>query len=59
MNQTNPMPLNTPWLTPWQRRAVIIVGALAGAVAAAAVIRWLNCRREAVKAEAKRSNADE
>ena len=45
--------INTPWLTPWQRRAVILLGALAGAVASAALIRWLNCRRLARDAAAK------
>jgi hypothetical protein len=50
---------NTPWLTPWQRRAALLVGAVAGALAAAALIRWLDCRRAARKATAKPSDAGE
>ncbi len=58
MEQSN-IPPNTPWLTPWQRRAIIVVGAVAGAIAAAAVIRWLSCRRAAREAAAKPTNGRE
>lgn len=59
MNETNTTIANTPWLTPWQRRAVIVVGAVAGAIAAAALIRWLDCRRSARKTNGRPSEAGE
>jgi hypothetical protein len=60
MNETTHTFVNTPpWLTPWQRRAALLVGAVAGALVAAALIRWLDCRRAARKATAKPSNAGE
>jgi hypothetical protein len=59
MNETPNTIANPPWLTPWQRRAVIIVGAVAGAIAAAAVIRWLDCRRAGRRAGHRQNETSE
>jgi len=41
----NTLDLNQPWLKPWQRRAILLLGGIAGAVVAAAALRWLDTRR--------------
>lgn len=41
------------WLSPCQKRLVIVAGAIAGATAALLVVKWLDGRRLAREAAAK------
>lgn len=36
---------NEKWLKPWQRKALIVTGAIAGAVVAHMIMRWMERRK--------------
>jgi hypothetical protein len=47
-----------PWLTSWQKRWIVIAGAVAGAAIVALLLRWLEARR-AARLAAEQSDAGE
>lgn len=55
-NQTTNEILGTPWLTPWQKRWLILAAALAGAAIATGLLKWLEARRVARLAAAQRGD---
>jgi len=42
-----------PWLTHWQKRWLVIAGAVAGAAVTMVILRWLEARRAARLADEK------
>jgi hypothetical protein len=57
--KTNQTAENLPsWLSPWQKRWIVIAGAVAGATIVALLLRWLEARR-AARLAAEQSDAGE
>jgi hypothetical protein len=58
MNTNKTAEILPPWLTPWQRRLLVIAGAFAGAAVVTLLLRWLEARR-AARLAAEQSDAGE
>ena len=55
---TNDILASTPWLGIWQKRLIIIAGALACAAAVMLIVKWLESRRLARLAAAEQADSD-
>ncbi len=49
---------NEKWLKPWQRKALVVIGAIVGGVAAHMLLRWMERRNGKKAVETAETAAD-